>query len=140
VYSEQWIRDLCEQGIEPHPGLTCAHGSRFITHNENGLSDQNKRFRFFRGIAGEHKTEPITAIFIQEHNLKAKDAAKVSAEAKKEGFLFLIAPIPFDQRKGGAAVLIPRNSIEVKKMNPNRTRKPGSKPPFSNLNAAELHT
>ena len=105
----EWVRDLTEEGIEPHPGPT-----RFISKNINGMSAATDQVRIFRKIRIEHNEKPIKAIFLQEHNIKQASSAAAKRAAKSQRLELFIAPIgPFDT-KGGTAILIPAESIETR--------------------------
>ncbi len=104
-----WVRDLNAEGIEPHPG------PRYVTKNVNGMMGNGKRI--IRAIHTEHERDPITAVFIQEHNLSPKRARKLAGAARSKNMLAI-----FDcaQRGGhgvhwgGTAIIIPHSSIEQK--------------------------
>ena len=113
--NSEWVRDLTEEGIEPHPG------PRFITKNVNGLNHGPTMRRFVRNIAAEHQRDPITAIFIQEHHIKHGKAGALRNEARNAHLLVLIATIPSSATKGGTMIIIPHGSIEHKN---NETRTP----------------
>jgi hypothetical protein len=49
-----WIRDLNEEGIEPHPG------PRMISKNVNGMS--KAVYQYLKSISEEHRHNPITAV------------------------------------------------------------------------------
>ena len=75
-----WIRDLSEEGIEPHPG------PGIISQNIDGLV---ARLDFFlRSLTSTHRPAPILAALIQEHHLTAKRAheLKVTQKADKQVF------------------------------------------------------
>ena len=83
-----WIRDLTEEGIEPNPG------PRYITKNINGLQGAGKLFQCCKTIASEHERQPITALFIQEHNLKQQDRKAHEKIARGHQLLILLAYAP----------------------------------------------
>ena len=107
-----WIRDLTEEGIEPNPG------PRYVTKNVNGLQGAGKLFQCCKAIASEHERQPITALFIQEHNLKQQD--KKTHEKIARGHQLLILPAYATPKQfqatswGGTAIIIPHSSIEKK--------------------------
>ena len=107
-----WIRDLTEEGIEPNPG------PRYVTKNVNGLQGAGKLFQCCKAIASEHERQPITALFIQEHNLKQQDKKAHEKIARGHQLLILLAyatPKQFQATSwGGTAIIIPHTSIEKK--------------------------
>ena len=101
-----WIRDVHEEGIEPHPGPAV------YCKNVDGL---NARFEdaMYR-ISQSHARKPMYAFLLQEHHLtanKAKDL-EVTKKATKLGLLYVQADMPNDQAKGGTAVVIPLDMIK----------------------------
>ena len=99
-----WVRDLTEEGIEPHPG------PRFLSWNPNGLNDNFRRNRFFKKIFTESSFKPIAAVFIQEHNIKSNITARIHADAKRNGLFIFMSPISNYATKGGTAIIIPKTS------------------------------
>ena len=106
--SDMWIRDLTEEGIEPHPG------PRYISKNLNGMADRARMDAVFRRIRHEHNRDPITAVFLQEHNLKTDRLRDAKASARSQRLEQVIAPIPNASHRGGTANVIPAESIEIK--------------------------
>ena len=85
-----WIRDLTQEGIEPNPGP----GARYITKNVNGLQGAGKLYQCCKAIAAENQRLPITALFIQEHNLKQTDSRAHEKIARGHQLLILLAYAP----------------------------------------------
>ena len=81
----------------------------------NGMSDAKKRKRIFKNISEADKIHPIGAVFIQEHHIKAADAATARADADRKGLLLMIAPLPASFHKGGTAIIIPHSAIHIPK-------------------------
>ena len=107
-----WIRDLTEEGIEPNPG------PRYVTKNVNGIQGAGKLYQCCKAIASEHQRHPITALFIQEHNLKQTDSKAHEKIARGHQLLILIAYALLKPNQsvawGGTAIIIPHSSIEKK--------------------------
>ena len=104
--ADMWIRDVHEEGIEPHPG------PRFITKNLDGVNDKKHFERIIIKIKHEHTRDPITAIFLQEHKLKAMNAGYHKALATQYGFILFLACAR--DSTGGTAILMPKDQIEKK--------------------------
>ena len=64
-----WVRDLTEEGIEPHPG------PRYLSKNVNSVQGDGKLFQMLHSIQREHTRTPITAVFVQDHRLPAAQVA-----------------------------------------------------------------
>ena len=103
-----WIRDLTEEGIEPHPG------PRYITKNINGFNDPKRRDTLWRTINLENKKQQIKAIYIQEHHMKKTTAETAEKEARSYRILFIAAAIRQTDTKGGTAIAVPYESIELR--------------------------
>ena len=110
---DSWKRDLIAEGIEPNPG------PRYVTKNINGCKDVATWERVLLEVRREHLRDPITAIFLQEHNI-----TQLSEHIKKAysiGFEFFAASVRGrDSRgalyvRGGTGILIPRDKIEMLK-------------------------
>ena len=99
---------VSEEGIEPHPG------PRYISKNLNGMADRARMDAVFRRIRHEHNRDPITAVFLQEHNLKTDRLRDAKASARSQRLELVIAPIPNASHRGGTAIVIPAESIEIK--------------------------
>ena len=56
-----WVRDLTEEGIEPHPD------PRYLSKNVNSVQGDGKLFQMLHSIQREHTRTPITAVFVQDH-------------------------------------------------------------------------
>ena len=69
-----WIRDLTEEGIEPNPG------PGIISQNVDGLSTVSKLHQCFANILRIHKTAPISAAALQEHQINSSRAEEFDAE------------------------------------------------------------
>ena len=102
-----WVRDLTEEGIEPNPG------PRYISKNVNGMSGLANAVKMFMRIVKSHQQKPITAIFIQEHNIKESGVAAMVAAARDCELIIAIAPCPDGTPKGGTAIIIPRSAVEI---------------------------
>ena len=101
-----WVRDLHEEGIEPHPGPS------YITKNVNGISDLTKWEQILFNIEREHKKHPIGAIFLQEIRIGNTTKHKLMALEHK---IYMLAHTNVRNPKtGGTAILIPQDSIERK--------------------------
>ena len=104
---EGWIRDLTEEGIEPNPG------PRYISKNINGMSNLQHAGRIYMKVMQSHQRKPITAVFIQEHNIKA-DAVQAHVDmAHDHNLIMVVAPCPNNKPKGGTAILIPTSALEI---------------------------
>ena len=103
-----WVRDVHEEGIEPHPGPSA------LSKNVDGLSD-----RFgdaMHRISQRHKRKPILVFFLQEHHLTQLKAGelRVHTVARTAGLLYVQAHRPVGEVKGGTAIVIPLDMIERK--------------------------
>ena len=101
----EWVRDLHEEGIEPHPGPS------FITKNINGISDVRRWDQILQRLKHHTSKTPLKAIFLQEHNLKKLEAAKKMAD--EYGFYMFAVPLNSRTPKGGTAILIPKAQLEA---------------------------
>ena len=101
-----WIRDVNEEGIEPHPG------PRVMCKNLNGVQGENKYWRFMRRLSVEHKNFPILACLTQEHHLKSSDRERHQQVAHFFRFLAIINYEPGGEERGGTAVFIPYDAIQ----------------------------
>ena len=81
-------RPRTEEGIEPNPG------PRYITKNVNGLQGGTRLRDCLLAISNENQREPITAVFIQEHNLHESAAAAHQNAARAKKLLLIIAYAP----------------------------------------------
>ena len=108
-----WIRDLTEEGIEPHPG------PRYLSKNLNSIHGKNKLYNTFKRIRRESTHTPITALFIQDHRLGPSRAAEIETLARGMKLLAITAHAPPHPRTkicyGGTMIVIPHESIEVEK-------------------------
>ena len=98
---------MTEEGIEPNPG------PRYISKNVNGMSGLANAVKIFMRIVKSHQQKPITAIFIQEHNIKESGVAAMVAAARDCELIIAIAPCPDGTPKGGIAIIIPRSAVEI---------------------------
>ena len=105
-----WIRDLTEEGIEPHPGP-----GRVLGKNLNGAQGENKLWRLFKNINREHASSPIAACMAQEHHLRSEDREDHQRIAHFHRILAIISYPPSGDERGGTAVFIPYSSIEANK-------------------------
>ena len=103
-----WIRDVHEEGIEPHPGPP----ARVLSKNLNGVQGPNKLWKFLRTLSNEHKKAPIFACMVQEHNLKSEDREEHQKTARFFRILAVISYSASAEERGGTAVFIPYSSIE----------------------------
>ena len=103
-----WVRDLTEEGIEPHPG------PGIVCQNVDGLSSRLRNC--LSSIIRIHQKSPIFAACIQEHHLTRAKIDELDAvnEAFRLGVLLIINPMPDGEYKGGTAIAIPLDSIERK--------------------------
>jgi PAS domain-containing protein len=113
-----WIRDLTEEGVEPHPGpgLVCQNIDGVSSISASQSASENFRLLIL-SILRLHKKEPILAACVQEHHLKRTKIDEIDAEAEafRLGVLLIINPMPSDAYKGGTAIAIPLDAIELKK-------------------------
>ena len=105
-----WVRDLTEEGIEPHPGP-----GRVLGKNLNGAQGENKLWRLLKNINREHASSPIAAFMAQEHHLRAEDREDHQRIAHFHRILAIISYPPSGDERGGTAVFIPYSSIEANK-------------------------
>ena len=77
------------------------------------MRNQKRLENVFRKIRREHNKRPITAVFIQEHNLRERDLYRARAAANDQRLLLIVAPVTGQHEKGGAAIVIPSESITV---------------------------
>ena len=106
-----WVRDLNEEGIEPHPGP-----ARYISKNINGVRAKGKLYTLLKSIDSAHKKEAITAVFIQEHNLSIEGVEAHTKAARGLNLLWIASYAPKDVRGisyGGTAIVIPFDSITL---------------------------
>ena len=103
-----WVRDVHEEGIEPHPGPSA------LSKNVDGLSERfgDAMYR----ISQRHKQKPILVLFLQEHHLTQAKAGelRVHTVARTAGLLYVQAHRPVGEVKGGTAIVIPLDMIERK--------------------------
>ena len=104
-----WIRDVTEEGIEPHPG---PRAPRVLTKNLNSLVTRFQNTMFT--IACEHARHPIRVLFLQEHGITRQQAEdlKVESVARRNGLLYVQAHKPDAEGKGGTAIVVPIDMIE----------------------------
>ena len=110
VRARVWLRDLTEEGIEPNPGPS----PRFCSKNIDGISTQESFDRVMHTIAQEHKRDPLLAVALQEHHITrvAEARLRCKEKARAQGLLYIQAHRPDSEGKGGAALVIPLDSIE----------------------------
>ena len=86
-----------------------------LSQNVDGLSARLDAVLW--KIKGLHQTKPLLAVFFQEHHLHRARAAGINAtqKARNLGFHLILNPPPDNERKGGTAILIPYDQIEIKK-------------------------
>ena len=82
------MRDLTEEGIEPHPG------PGIVSQNVDGLTACFDEF--VKNVKRIHFTKPILAAMAQEHHLTRDraDAKNVEREAERAGLLLLLNHMP----------------------------------------------
>ena len=69
-----------------------------------------------RAINHEHHKSPISAVLIQEHNLRAKNGPQYEAHARRSRILVLFSYVPEadgPDARGGTLIAIPYDSIEL---------------------------
>ena len=89
----QWIRDLHEEGIEPHPGPPMTR--RILCKNlDGGISTPAEFEKFLSGILREHKQSPLAAVCVQEHNLAKSKMSWYLRRAGDRKILFLAKHAP----------------------------------------------
>ena len=103
-----WVRDVHEEGIEPHPGPSA------LSKNIDGLTTRFNEVMY--KIQQNHKHKPIQVLFLQEHHLTKAKAEEIRAQstAKALGLLYVQAHRPDTEGKGGTAIVIPLDMIEPK--------------------------
>ena len=72
-----WIRPLEEEGIETHPG------PRYIARNVNGLASTDRFQQCMQSVNTEHRKDAVSAVFIQEHNIKPSMATYTRLHARR---------------------------------------------------------
>ena len=104
-----WVRDLTEEGIEPHPG------PRYLSKNINSVHGKGKLHNMLKRIRRESTRTPITAAFIQDHRLHKSRAAEIESMARGMRMLAIAAHAPAHPRTklcyGGTMIVIPHESI-----------------------------
>ena len=118
-----WIRDVYAEGIHPHPG------PRYVSKNVDGWAGKGKLYAGLRAIRqhcnATHHSDPLTAVFIQEHNLSRDRASDLHKLAQQQRLLAIAAYPPCSQNGvayGGTAILIPYEAIEKKDVNESDTQ------------------
>ena len=110
--SDVWVRDVTEEGIEPHPG------PRYLSKNVNSVLKKGKLFNYLKRIRNESTRTPITAVFIQDHRLPRSQRAQIEQMAKGQGLLAITNHSPPHPRNrvcyGGTMIVIPHEAIERK--------------------------
>ena len=81
------MRDLTEEGIEPHPG------PGIVCQNVDGLSDRLPGTACLLSILRIHQKSPIFAAYLQEHHLTRAKIAVLDAvnAAFRLGLLLIIS-------------------------------------------------
>ena len=107
-----WVRDVHEEGIEPHPGPPqCA--SVIASKNVNGIASGNKLYQTINSVI-QHGDQ-LTAMLIQDHKLSKAKARAHKALAHKYKVAIAITygtKDPQGNTHGGTAILIPYTAIE----------------------------
>ena len=107
----EWLRDLTEEGIEPHPG------PRYLSKNINSVHGKGKLYTMLKKIRNESTRTPITAAFIQDHRLSSTRAAEIESLARGMKMLAITAHAPPHPRTricyGGTMIVRPHESIEL---------------------------
>ena len=108
-----WVRDLTEEGIEPHPG------PRYLSKNVNSVHGHGKLFQMLESIRRETSRAPITAVFIQDHRLSAARSQELIKTAKGMQLLAIATHAPPHPSNGvcygGTMIVIPYAAIEREK-------------------------
>ena len=108
-----WVRDLTEEGIEPHPG------PRYVSKNLNSIQGKGKLFQTIRAVRGEADRNPITAATLQDHRLPPDRREEAHRMAAHANMLLIMAHAPRHPTTkvcyGGTMILIPWESIELEK-------------------------
>ena len=108
-----WVRDLTEEGIEPHPG------PRYLSKNVNSVQGDGKLFQMLHSIQREHTRTPITAVFVQDHRLPAARNAEMQRIARGMNMLAIATHAPPHPTTGacygGTMIVIPHDAIELEK-------------------------
>ena len=108
-----WVRDVNEEGIEPHPG------PRYLSKNINSIQGKGKLFQALRAIRRESDRDPITATFIQDHRLPPTRRREIASTAAGQNLLVLTAHAPPHAHNGvhygGTMIVIPYEAIERNK-------------------------
>ena len=106
-----WLRDLTEEGIEPHPG------PRYLSKNVNSVLGKGKLFDLLKRIRNESTRTPITAVFIQDHRLPSSRQDQIERMAKDQNLLAITGHAPPHPRNrvcyGGTMIIIPHEAIEL---------------------------
>ena len=80
------------------------------------MSDPAHRQRIFQQIQAEHRLNPISAVLLQETNIKRETVERAKQDAAAKGFQLFITPSrPNVPKGGGCAILVPKESIEAAK-------------------------
>ena len=115
LYAQQstvWVRDVTEEGIEPHPG------PRYLSKNVNSLLRKGKLYDHLKRIRDENTRTPITAVFIQDHRFPQTQEKMIEKKAKDLGLLAITAHSPPHPNTrvcyGGTMIVIPHSAIERK--------------------------
>ena len=105
-----WVRDLTEEGIEPHPG------PRAISKNLNGVKSKGKLYRLLKAVRTESNRDPIMAVALQDHRLSPSQKLEINQKAKNQRLLPIVAFGPKADNGthyGGCMILIPYEAIEL---------------------------
>ena len=105
-----WVRDLTEEGIEPHPG------PRYLSKNVNSVLKKGKLYNYLKRIRNESTRTPITAVFIQDHRLPRAQRDRIESMAKGLKLLAITSHSPPHPHNricyGGTMIVIPYEAIE----------------------------
>ena len=107
-----WIRDLHEEGIEPHPGP-----HRILFKNVNGLQSSNKLHKFLLAVRAEHRDGSIAATLVAEHNLARDQQLHHQKAANHHRVLLIVSYQPkalVGRPRGGTLIAIPHSAIELR--------------------------
>ena len=90
--------------------------SRILSKNVNGLQSAERYSRFLRAINAEDHKNGVSAVLVQEHNLRPDQGVRHHAIARRLRILAFIAYMPDDDYKGGTAIFIPYDRVERRKV------------------------
>ena len=86
---------------------------RVISKNLNGLQTGARYKNFLKHLAFQNTRQPIAAVMVQEHNLRAADREAHQRLAHHYRVLAVISYAPSEAERGGTAIFMPYTSIET---------------------------